>query len=221
MSDDDLRALERAAATGDVQDGARWLTARRRVGSLTAWWLELAAYLGDPAANVALLVERPICKCPTAGLRHSARCPLTGKTTAETPTAFRVPWPLFNWLTNLPANSEVLVRAAVAVEPLAVASAEAAPRRAALRTGLEAWVACPCPKHADPLRSGARSSRRSTVGGSADELLAFAATVSFEPGAQRYRRPFALLAAQVARPPRSVEVVRSTIARALLPWVLR
>lgn len=54
MADDGLRLLERAAAGGDVEAVARVLHARVRSGQLAQVRLELAAYAGDVAAQLAL-----------------------------------------------------------------------------------------------------------------------------------------------------------------------
>lgn len=60
MSDDERRELERRIRQGaDPADEARWLTERVRHGALPAARLELAAYLGHPAARVALGAEPP------------------------------------------------------------------------------------------------------------------------------------------------------------------
>ncbi len=57
MSDRRLRELERTASQGDLGARARWLTEQLRRGALSPDRLELAAYLGDPAAGAVL--ERP------------------------------------------------------------------------------------------------------------------------------------------------------------------
>lgn len=60
MADLELRALERRwIASGDVADEARLLDARRRIGALPSERLELAAWLGHPAARRALGDEAP------------------------------------------------------------------------------------------------------------------------------------------------------------------
>lgn len=54
MSDRDLRAFERAAASGDADAEARLLAARLRAGLLPEGWLEAAARLGHEPARRAL-----------------------------------------------------------------------------------------------------------------------------------------------------------------------
>lgn len=54
MSDRDLRALERAAASGDAEAEARLLVGRLRAGELPEGWLEAAARLGHEPARRAL-----------------------------------------------------------------------------------------------------------------------------------------------------------------------
>lgn len=53
MTDTTLRALERAASTGDDETRARWLIARIRAGTLTLDRVGLAAYAGNKAAQLA------------------------------------------------------------------------------------------------------------------------------------------------------------------------
>lgn len=60
MADAELRSLERQwRATGRVEDEARLLDARRRTGELRLERLELAAWLGHPAARAALGDDAP------------------------------------------------------------------------------------------------------------------------------------------------------------------
>lgn len=54
MRDEHLRVLERAAATGGVNDAARLYAARLRVGEVPLARLRAAAVLGDAAAQIAL-----------------------------------------------------------------------------------------------------------------------------------------------------------------------
>mgnify|MGYP000508562817 CR=1 FL=1 len=54
MSDARLRELERQAATGDADAGARLLLERERLGHFTRERLALAAHAGDPTARQAL-----------------------------------------------------------------------------------------------------------------------------------------------------------------------
>lgn len=58
MADDRLRELERRfRASGSPEDEARWLLLRMRTGAVTGEAVELAAYVGSPAAR--LLRRRP------------------------------------------------------------------------------------------------------------------------------------------------------------------
>lgn len=60
MADAEVRGLERRfSATGALDDEARLLEARRRVGALRREQLELAAWLGQPAAREVLGEEAP------------------------------------------------------------------------------------------------------------------------------------------------------------------
>lgn len=58
MSDDELQRLARAAATGSVDDRARWLTARMRAG-LALERVQVAAHAGDAGARVGLGLAEP------------------------------------------------------------------------------------------------------------------------------------------------------------------
>lgn len=58
MNDADLRTLERRwRETGGVEDEASWLRARVQVGQLERVKLELAAFLGDAASQIACGAE--------------------------------------------------------------------------------------------------------------------------------------------------------------------
>jgi hypothetical protein len=63
MSDEALRELERRwRASSAVEDEAAWLAARLRVGAANASATRLRAFLGDPAARLALDDEAPSVK---------------------------------------------------------------------------------------------------------------------------------------------------------------
>lgn len=64
--DAQLRTLARAAAAGDVEAQARELLERVRAGTLATERLELAAYAGHRAAQLALGVGRCACGAPRA-----------------------------------------------------------------------------------------------------------------------------------------------------------
>lgn len=129
MADSRLRQLQRDAASGgDLEAEARFLLERVRVGKLPAERLELAAYLGDPAARLAVSVPGP------------------------DPTA---PWTrdeLAGWVVGLRRWGKVsCVRAAVAAARLALPVWERQfpqddrPHR--VLGVAEDWIRCPCAYH--------------------------------------------------------------------------
>lgn len=60
MSESRKRALQRAAATGDIEARTRLLRERLRHGEFPERQLELAAHLGDPAGIIALGRQPPV-----------------------------------------------------------------------------------------------------------------------------------------------------------------
>src|SRR5688572_5991126 len=70
--DDELRALERAAAEGDEQAGAKLLLERARRGEIAREGIELAARLGDRAAALAAPPTRRSLSADFRA-RHAAR----------------------------------------------------------------------------------------------------------------------------------------------------
>jgi hypothetical protein len=135
VADARLRALSRAADQGDVEARARLLALRLRTGDLERAALEVAAYVGDPAARLVLGPEAP--DLPTVAIRSARAAPELNQR---------------RWITGLRAYGKPwLVRAALAVAHDRAGAwaewdaADERPRRA-LDSAAE-WLACPCDEH--------------------------------------------------------------------------
>jgi hypothetical protein len=127
MSDSELRALERRwRETGAVEDEGRWLAARVRAGELDGAWLEALAFFGHEPALLA-------------GGRPADAWDLDDSNV---------------WGGKLrPLGTAVVIRAAHAaawlgVEPWERAHPGSARGPRPMLEAVEAWLACPCKKHA-------------------------------------------------------------------------
>lgn len=129
MSDEELRALERTwRETGAVEDEARWLAARVRAGGLDRARLASLAFFGHEAARLA--AELP---APDAWDLDDAN----------------------EWAARLkPLGAEALLRAGHAV---AAASVPEGAARPPMLEAIEAWLACPCAKHAKAATKAVRA----------------------------------------------------------------
>jgi hypothetical protein len=120
--DERLRHLEREAAGGDLDTRARWLLDRVRAGRLPGDRLQLAAWLGDAAARLAVGEE------PLARAARTKRDPWTQT--------------LAGW------GKEALVRAGLVVAKDELRHWRRHHKADAALPGLldavEAWAACPC-----------------------------------------------------------------------------
>ncbi len=234
MSDRELRELERAAAAGDIDAGARVLAARLRLGTLTEARLAMAAYSGDPAARQLVSSMRPICNCAMGGRTHGRGCELAGKAVAETPTALRIPPPLWKWIRHLPLERPLLARAAMALAFLVDVPAGAGALIEDWFDPITQWLECPCSEHSRPLRRANAETlvqalhRRSGIDWKAlsalidvvrRSSLAVVAIVSPDPGSML--TPLADLGATLVKS-RKVreEQIRQAILDAIVPWAL-
>lgn len=137
--DDDVRGLERAwRRSGALDDEARWLAARARAGDLDPARLALAGHAGHPAA--ALAVGAPI---RDDDLEARARRLLQHSAAA--------------FARALVAVARLEIDAPGALERLALPETRDTGEELRLRALLaaEAWVACPCARHARQARADA------------------------------------------------------------------
>lgn len=212
MSDARLRQLERDAATGDLTARARLLNERLRVGDLAADRLQLAAYLGDAAAEEAL-GKRPLVP-PTITVGRWVRG-LARAADGRYPT----------WAAE--AYARAAAAAARATLPCFAGRDPAGAVRAV--EALEAWIACPCDEHArasaaaasgvpvaPPGPAGLFASRGVRFAGLA--ILRAVSVPQLQGGAPATAS--ASDAAADAARATSAEVVRGAIREALVPWAL-
>lgn len=174
MSDERLRTLERAAASGGPDERAALLRARVRAGTLSQERLELAAYVGDADARAALVAfeddpdvdgGHPTACIPCRAFDGRNYVILRGSEWHCLKHAHEHP-DLALWVRGLSRwGSEVLVTAAVAAARQALpvwasqsgcelcASSHShivcghATRARRAVEAVEAWIACPCEQH--------------------------------------------------------------------------
>jgi hypothetical protein len=218
VSDARLRQLQRDAATGDLAARARLLTERVRIGDLAPDRLQLAAYLGDEAAEEALGQRPHVPPTITVGrwVRGLAR-PTVGEG-----------WP--EWAAQ--AYALAAAAAARSVLPCFAGRDPVAATRAV--EALDAWIACPCDEHGrasaaaashvpqpPPGPAGLFASRGVRFAGLA--VLRAAAIPLGRAGLPRGATPPETIAADTAADAAratSPEAVRVAIREALVPWAL-
>ncbi len=152
MSDEKLRELERRfKETGSVEDEAVWLKERVRVGDLTQERLELAAALG--AVSAALAMDEPRQEPPEdrAALMSILRESGDGALARGAIAVARAVLPA--WISAWPEDDRP------------VKAIEAA----------EAWLDCPCDKHAEESRVAGTEVYRTVGGGGAPLAAGYAA----------------------------------------------
>lgn len=212
MSDARLRQLQRDAATGDLAARARLLNERVRIGDLAPDRLQLAAYLGDEAAEEALGQRPHVPPTITIGrwVRGLAR-----------PTDGRYP----DWAAQ--AYARAAAAAARATLPCFAGRDPAGAVRAV--DALDAWIACPCDEHGRASAAAASHVPQSPPGPAglfasrgvrfAGLAILRAAAVSLVQGGAPATASASDAAADAARAT-SAEVVRAAIREALVPWAL-
>jgi hypothetical protein len=245
VSDEDLRALEKRARAGDADAGTSWLAARRRLGTISAERIEVAAYAGDEAARQLVLAERAICECNLLGKKHGRPCPLAGRSVAETKGALRIPRATWRWLTHFPAHREALACVALAVLPFAGPLPEHPLGEviAGLEPAVRSWLACPCEAHfiaietardrgaeispehfggtmmGGPLAPGMLEDWHAVYGGFNRWDLAVQAVVEADPGS--ILAPLDELAQSLVRARRTTEAeLRGAIRASVVDWAL-